>query len=48
MQIGGALNLEIQFSDFTENEKYYSLVDLGTKPSFVSLSSLARFEVILV
>ncbi|KAL1509758.1 hypothetical protein ABEB36_004445 [Hypothenemus hampei] len=37
LQLGKVLDFNIQFTDFVEKEKYYSLVDLGTKPAFVCL-----------
>lgn len=38
MELGKVLQLDIQYSDFQENEKTYSLLDLGTKPSFICLA----------
>ncbi|XP_030759956.1 maternal effect protein staufen-like isoform X1 [Sitophilus oryzae] len=35
--LGKILQLEMQYSDFSENTKHYALLDLGTKPSFVCL-----------
>ncbi|XP_076274178.1 maternal effect protein staufen-like [Rhynchophorus ferrugineus] len=37
LKLGHLLNIEVQYTEYLENEKHYAVLGLGTKPAFICL-----------